>query len=174
MKGQAAMDFMASYGLALIIIIVAVATIYIVGNSNNNVFQPSCVPYSGFSCGAFFINSSGVLNLNIAQNTGADILIKGVACSTTPSSTGDYPEYGNTGVYNSIYYYPNAEITNGININTGSSTTLQLYCYNAAGVATEELQGSQFSGYVWINYTILGTKQNETSLVASLTVIYTK
>ncbi len=174
MKGQAAMDFMASYGLALIIIIVAVALIYIIGNSNNNVFQPSCVSYSGFSCGAFFINNSGILNINIAQNTGADLLIKGIACSTTPSSAGDFPEYGNTGVYNSIYYYPNADLANGINVNTGSSVTLELYCYNAQGVATQALQGTQFSGYVWINYSVIGTDQNETSLMASLTAIYTK
>ncbi|MEM0200890.1 MAG: hypothetical protein QXD23_00610 [Candidatus Micrarchaeaceae archaeon] len=174
MKGQAAMDFMASYGIALIIIIVAVAVIYIIGNSNNNIFQPSCVTYSGFSCGAFFINNTGVLNMSIAQNTGGDILIRGAACSTAPSTNGDSPAYGNIGVYNSFYYYPNNEFTNGINVNTGSSTSIELYCYNSQGVATRGAQGTQFSGYVWLNYTIIGTQQNETSLVASLTVIYTK
>ncbi|MGC8479522.1 MAG: hypothetical protein ACP5M9_02540 [Candidatus Micrarchaeia archaeon] len=168
------MDFMASYGLALIIIIFAVATIYLIGNSNNNVFQNSCTGYSGFSCSTLFLNDSGILNITISQDTGADILVKGIACSTAQSSVGVGPAYGNYGVYNSFYYYPNSEMANGININTGNSASFDLYCYNSVGVSTEQVQGNDFSGYVWINYTVINTDINETELMAAFTTTYTK
>ena len=167
------MDFMASYGIALIIIIAAVSVIYIVSSSNSDIFQQSCTAYSGFSCGSFFLTQNGVLNITLAQATGGNVLVNGIACSSTQASGGDVPAYGNYDVFNSFYYYPNNEFANGVYINTGSSASFDLYCYDSSGVAISSTNAGAFVGYIWLNYTILGTNVKTTQLVASFTAQYT-
>ncbi len=167
------MDFMASYGIALIVIIVAVAVIYIISNSSNDLFQQSCTGYSGFSCSSMFLDSNGVLTLTISQATGGQILINGAACASTASTNGDMPEYGNTGVFNSLYYYPNSEFANGVFINTGSSAKLTLYCYGSSGVAVSQTTSAQYVGYIWLNYTIVNTNIKTTQLIAAINAQYT-
>ena len=167
------MDFMASYGIALIVIIVAVAVLYIISNSNSNIFQQTCTAYSGFSCSSFFLSNNGILNITLSQAIGGEIQVNAASCSSAISSTGSNPEYGNYNVFNSIYYYPTSEFSNSIDVYTGSSSSFLLYCYGPSGVATSQQQGSQFIGYIWLNYTILNTNVKTTQLVAAITVQYT-
>ena len=172
-KSQAAVDFMTSYGVALIIIIIAMAVIYKVGFLNSSLTPVSCTGFSGFSCGAFAINSSGVLSIYLYQATGGKIIINAISCSSAINASGDKPAYGNFYVTdNSIFYPPgNAIPSNGIPLYSGSGTSLVVNCYDSAGIATGSL-GSAFFGYVWLNYTVPGYA-TVTREVATFTSKYT-
>jgi hypothetical protein len=152
-KAQAAMDFMVSYGIVLIALAVSVVLLY------------------SFACGAFSINSlSGVLQIQLAQSSGGELAINGVACSAAINASGNQPEWGNIYVTSNSMYYP----ANGFSANelySGYETTYKVYCYNNGAVATGIL-GSGFTGYVWMNYTVPGYGK-QTQLVASINAKYT-
>jgi hypothetical protein len=176
LKFQAAVDFLMSYGIALIIIIIAVSVIYKVGVLNPTAAPVSCTPFPGFSCGLFAINSSGALTINIGQATGGPIIIHGVACSSAINGTTNGPAYGNIYVTsNTAYYpynaYPQGALQNGIELYSGSSINLYANCYNSAGIASGKL-GNAFIGYVWLNYTIPGYSST-TQEVAAISLKYT-
>ena len=157
---QAAVDFLMSYGIALIIIIIAIAVMYKVGVLNPRAAPVICVPSAGFSCGLFAINKSGALTIFLAQATGGPIVVHGIACSSAINGSSNNPAFGNIYVTaNPTYYpynaYPNNALVVGIAVYSGSGYTFTANCYNNAGIASGAL-GNVFTGYVWLNYTIPG------------------
>ncbi len=172
LKAQAAVDFMMSYGIALIIIFIAIAVIYKVTILSPALAVSSCTASPGFSCEAFALNTSGVLTLQLSQATGGSITIHGAACSSQPNVTGNKPAYGNIGVTPTAgYYFGTNAPGSGIPVYSGSANTMVLYCYGDSGVATGTL-GDGFDGFVWLNYTV-PSYGNVIQQVASLNVRYT-
>ena len=172
LKAQAAVDFMVSYGMALIIIFIAVAVIYKVTFLSPALATATCTPSAGFACEAFILNRSGILTLQLSQATGGTITINGVACSSQVNNTGNKPAYGNIKVSNiATYYFGTNSPGSGTNLYSGSSNVMILYCYNGAGRATGSL-GNGYTGFIWLNYTIPGYG-NLTQEVAQLNVKYT-
>lgn len=175
-KAQAAIDFMMSYGIALIVIFIAVVIIYNVSVASPALTTMACTPSAGFACEMFALNRSGVLLLQLSQATGGPITVRGAACSSLPNSTSNVlttkPAYGNIKVSNTIAFYPpyNSPGT-GINVYSDGSATLMLYCFSGSGVATGPL-GNSYTGYIWLNYTVPGYG-NLTQEIASLSVKYT-
>ena len=132
---------------------------------------PYCTPSPGFACGAYSINSiSGVLLIQLAQASGAEVTVGGVACAANVNASGNKPAEGNIYVTQATSYYPSGGfVTN--TMYSGRSVTYQMYCYNNGGVAKGNL-GNGFTGYVWMNYTIPGYGQ-QTQLVATINAKYT-
>jgi hypothetical protein len=171
-RGQAAVDFMTSYGLALIIIFIAAAVIYKVSVLSPALAVSTCTASPGFSCEAYALNRSGILTLKLSQATGGTIVINGAACASAPNSIGNNPAYGNVYVTNTpAYYFGTNSPGTGINLYSGSSSTLVMYCYSQTGKATGTL-GSGFTGFVWLNYTV-PNYGNTIQQVASLDLRYT-
>lgn len=176
-KAQAAIDFMMSYGIALIVIFIAVVIIYNVSVASPALTTMSCTPSAGFACETFALNRSGVLLLQLSQATGGLITIRGAACSSLPNSTSNVlttrPAYGNIQVANTAntFYPPYNSPGTGINVYSDESAILMLYCFSGSGIATGPL-GNSYTGYVWLNYTVPGYG-NLTEQVASLSVKYT-
>ncbi|MDE1845825.1 MAG: hypothetical protein KGH53_00880 [Candidatus Micrarchaeota archaeon] len=157
-RAQAAVDFMLSYGIAFMVILIAIAVIFKTGLLNPLIIPPSCSALPGFSCSQYSINATtGILTFTFAQATGGTITIQGLSCSSQKNSTGDKPRYGN--IYtksNTIFYPANYDPANIItNLPTTTSETVKMYCYNGGGKATGAL-GNAFFGYIWLNYTISG------------------
>jgi hypothetical protein len=172
---QAAVDFMMSYGIALLIIIIAAGIIYKVGVLNPNITPVYCQPSPGFSCGQFAMNTSGVLTLSLAQATGGPIIINGIACSSRANQTIVGPMYGNIHVTSNSAYYPSGVYAStplgSLTMYSGSSYILYANCYSSGGIAASNL-GNAFFGYVWLNYTIPGygsTTQQVATFVAKYT-----
>ena len=171
-RGQAAVDFMLSYGIALIIIVIAVAIIYKTNIATPTLTTTACSPTAGFSCDYFALSHSGVLTMILSQATGGSMIINGVACTTQINATGNKPAYGNVNVGNAIAYYPTGWTPGtGISVFSGSGNTLNLYCYTNTGIATGPL-GNTYLGYVWLNYTVPGYG-NLTQIVATVNAKYT-
>ncbi len=172
MRAQAAVDFMISYGIALMIIIIAVAVLYSIAITTPALATQSCTAAPGFACSSFVLNTNGLLTIDLAQATGGQIVVHGIACSSQQNTTGSKPEYGNIYVKNAISYYLSGNSPGtGISIYSGSNGTMFPYCYNPSGIASGSL-GNGFTGFVWLNYTVPGYG-NVVQQIASLSLRYT-
>lgn len=168
---------MSSYGIAIIIIVTAMAAVYSISTSNKQVFSQICSGSSGFACGAFELNSSGALNITLQQNTGADITVYGLACASAinSSSSASLPQNRNVYVTNNAAYYPTGDGPGaGITIYTGSGHQFQMYCYSSSQKATQVNEsGNDFVGYIWANFSIAGRQGKITQLIAAIEAKYT-
>ncbi|MGC9190949.1 MAG: hypothetical protein ACP5FR_03505 [Candidatus Micrarchaeia archaeon] len=162
-KIQASMDFLISYGIAILIILVALYVVYKIGIFNATLVPVYCTPTPPFACNLAQINTNGVLTISMVQAAGGAINITGIACSSAVNSTENGPKYGN--VYVKSYkaapqYYPNNALQNGLVVYPSSVFVLSTYCYNSgSGIATASL-GNTFNGYVWLNFTYSGLPQS--------------
>ncbi|MGC8547523.1 MAG: hypothetical protein ACP5MC_00780 [Candidatus Micrarchaeia archaeon] len=156
MKAQAAVDFLSTYGIALIIISIAIAVIVKIGFLTPTLSTSTCTPEPGFACEFYAINTSGVLEISLAQATGSQLILHGFACSTLPNTTGNKPMFGNIYVTNSIAYYPSGDApVNSITMYSSTAQTLYVNCYGPGGIAKGHI-GNSFIGYLWLNYTVPG------------------
>ncbi len=152
-KAQVAIDFLISYGIALLIIGIALLVIYQIGILNPTLSPVQCVPVPGFSCGFFYINSSGIITINLAQDIGTQVTINGAACSTT-YTLNSLPQYGNLYVTSNSQYYPPSNDPSGDVMYSSSNTTIRMNCYSGPGDMAGGQIGNLFFGHIWINFTI--------------------
>lgn len=155
-KGQSAIDYISTYGFALLIISIAIYAAFEIGIFNYANSPSYCYTTSPFSCGAYAINTVGVMAVAISQTSGGIVNITGAACSAVPNTTRVGPKYGNANVlgYNSVpQFYPNNALQHGLVLNPGIVQVLYVNCYNGnLGIATGAI-GAGFNGYLWLNYT---------------------
>ena len=145
-KLQVAIDFLSSYGIAILIVIIAIAIAYQVSIGTTNLFSSQCTATPGFACGYYSLNNNGILILGVAQATGAAITVSGVACSTQASSNG-LPSYGNLYVTGNFNYYPYPYSPYpGVTLPSGSQKNFSLYCYGPGGIETSQGTGTSFCG----------------------------
>lgn len=158
-RGQAAIDFLLSYGIAILIITIAIYVILELGIFNLANAPQSCDALPGFSCDSYAIYPNGTMILFISQTTGSAINITGVACSSTVNNTGNFPGTGNTKVQDYLtakVTYPDATLQYGKYMYSDGTAKLSVICYDSAGNAATGNLGSTFTGYVWLNYTSVG------------------
>ena len=90
-RGQAAMEFLMTYGWAILIMLVVIAVLFYLGVFNVGGIMPrSCIFPAGFTCYDYSMDHDGNATLDLGQATGHDITITGVACTTNgtaPSAT---------------------------------------------------------------------------------------
>lgn len=159
-KTQTSIDFLSSYGAAILII--AVAIIAVAAFAFYNPAAQSCAAPPGFNCNFISIGRDGVLTAKISQALGTVITINGAACSDQQNLTTDAPRYGNVAVSAAnpnMEYYPAAlgeqgDYPPGNVIYSGGYYTLRVYCYQTGGSIASGQIGAQFSGYLWLNYSI--------------------
>jgi hypothetical protein len=175
-RGQAAIDFMTSYGIALLVIAIALYVIFQLGIFNYSVAPQYCYSTSALACASYAINSNGELTLLISQSSGGALVINGAACSTAQNAIDTGPRYGNTYVVPppNPNFYPSSETKGGITVYPGSTVQIQLYCWGAGGPSKSQV-GQLFNGYVWLNYTYSGLPSNSYTVqqALSLSVRYT-
>ncbi len=157
-KQQAAVDFLVSYGVAILLVAISIYVVGRLGIFGNSLAQPTCSTAASFSCGAFVFNANGLLTLTLTQALSSSVNVIGMACSSGINVTGDAPAYGNVRIlsYSSApSFYPNAQLQNGLVMYGDQSETLQINCYGSGGISAQNL-GQPYSGYVWLNYTSTG------------------
>ena len=174
---QASVDFLMSYGIALIVIAIAIAAIYQISFSHPTLSSYTCTAVPGFSCDTYALNTTGALAVTLSQATGGPIVINGVACASQSNSIGNGPAYGNIFVTTTVAYYPTVNgittsPTNGISLSSDAGTLLSPNCYASSTPASGAI-GTAFTGYLWLNYTIPGYGST-IQQVASLSLVYTK
>ncbi len=174
LKLQSTVDFLTSYGI--VIIVISVALVVVASVAFQQVATPSCISPPGFNCNFLAINKSGVVTAKISQALGMQITLNGVGCASTQNNTGDRPAYGNVWVSNSIQFYPKplgsaGHYPPGNTIYSGSSYIFYVYCYGLSNNPATGSVGSQFTGFLWLNYTI-NNYVTQTQKVATFTAEY--
>lgn len=134
-RGQSAIEFLMSYGWAIMIMLTVVAIMFYVGIFSPRTVSPNaCVLPAGFACYGYKISSdaggNGTLTLDLAQTTGHTLYITEMACTDQESVT--YTTL-NTRAY------------------TGERTNLTLTCYNSDG--SRPAAGDYYRGSIYIRYT---------------------
>jgi len=148
MKAQSAMEYLVTYGWAILIIGIVISTLYALGIfSLKNYVNTFCVFPADFSCLNSYLFPNGNFIINIVQSTSTPINITSIACSTNMIPS------------NIIVFVPTA---NQIYMNIGANYTISgngiatLKCFSGSTVFNSSL-GSVYSGYVIINYTSVVT-----------------
>lgn len=159
---QSSIDFMVSYGMALLIIAITIYVIMSLGILNPPISVGSCISASEFSCPSYAIFTNGTSYFVLSQSTGGQINITAAACSTQTNSSYISPAFGNVHVLpynNAPQYYPDSSLQSGLTAYSNSEFQIKVDCFgpsgllNPTGLATSNL-GNLFTGYLWINYTL--------------------
>ncbi|MDE1846069.1 MAG: hypothetical protein KGH53_02205 [Candidatus Micrarchaeota archaeon] len=130
-KLQSAMEYLMTYGWAILIIAVVLGALYQLGvfNSNQLGFSSSCLASSGFLCQNPILNTTGWLAVKFGAIGTSSLTITNTACTTNitaPTST------------------------QGVNFKLvqGSTAILVFSCPLSSNAI-----GTGFKGYLWLTYT---------------------
>lgn len=175
-RAQAALDFMISYGVALLVITIAISIVFQIGLFNPQLAPTYCDGSPGFSCLSYNINSTGALTLTLSQATGGTLTVQGAGCSTQSNAIMVGPAFGNSGVIsynNGQQFYPTNSLKNGIRMYSSSTAEMTMYCYGPFGKVSGQ-KGNVFTGFIYLNYTISDMPPSNTiQQVAAVSAKYT-
>ncbi len=155
---QSAMEYLMTYGWAILIILIVLGVLYLLGVfSPNSILGGQCNVQFKYSCTGFALATNGTASFLLGQNTGRDEFNIAVACTAGINSTGG--PYAGT----SPWIYLNASGTEHVSyspssafrLNSGSSVQVNATpCYSTDGAAlgTHPI-GTTFDGYLWMEYT---------------------
>lgn len=134
MKGQSAVEYLSVYGIAFIIVLVVLAAVYYVWNTQRTV-TPHCEVTVDFYCVDFYIRQNGSLTLIVRQTTGHPIRVTGFNCTSQSND---------------------AFVTKAVDvyINDGEQKTVvsEEPCYRVSGEIATGSAGSFYSGKMYIKY----------------------
>ena len=141
---QSAMEFLLTYGWALLLIALALSAIIATGLLNSASYvSTQCLLPAGLSCTVVQLATNGLITINLRQTTPSQINITAIACNSTstfPSSIlQSYPPAGKASLH------------------SGANATLSVRCYSGSSHLSAQV-GSAFAGYlvVYYNETVTG------------------
>lgn len=139
MKAQSAMEYMMTYGWAIVIIAIALAALIALGVFNPGIFVgQECIVQAGFSCLNYVLSSNGTLMINLEQATEAPINITALGC--------------NTNVTTMFMQQPDNPPSNQVYMPIGSNYTFDVQCYSFDTPFNGTI-GQLYKGNLVINYT---------------------
>ena len=129
-KGQSAMEYLMTYGWAILVIAVALGALYSLGvfGANSSTAAPSCLAQAGYLCSNPVINTNGILAVKFGQISASTMTLTGIGC--TSNSTPPV-------------------ITQSINAQLASGQTMVLAFL--CPIAANKI-GSNFKGILWLIY----------------------
>jgi len=151
-KLQAAMEYLMTYGWAILIIALALGVLYSLGVLNPGRLKPvMCMLPAPFSCQIQTLSSStGKLTISLAQGSGSTYIINGIACV-------DNSLLGTTGIPTNGWSIASnlAFSTNTNSLASGTMVTVSnIACYGPNGPVTNLVMGTSFGGTLIINYAL--------------------
>ncbi|MCX8197892.1 MAG: hypothetical protein N3F07_01715 [Candidatus Micrarchaeota archaeon] len=141
MRGQAAMEYLMTYGWALLVIVIVIAILLII----NPFSAPQGCRFDqlGFTCSNPLIDTNGKLFLKITNGNNNAVNIYKIICTQDKSAV---PQIG-TPWASPVFLARNAEM------DTGSlSASNAIICQKASGGAFTSEAGLEFIGKVWVFY----------------------
>ncbi|MGV8141155.1 MAG: hypothetical protein ACP5NW_01795 [Candidatus Woesearchaeota archaeon] len=144
-KGQAALEFMMTYGWAILVVLAAIGALSYFGILNPSRFTPdTCLASSGFSCPGKPLVTNETITFSLVNGLGYALTLPNVAGTTSYSTTlaSCDPATGGGGV---IYFCPQGDVTctdTSILIEDGAGATIRLEScdFSAVNVIKGELQ----------------------------------
>ena len=160
-KGQTAMEYLMTYGWAILVIMVVLAVLFYLGVLNPSSITPTiCTIKPGFTCISWKLYKNGTLFLKLGQGTGAIINITGMNCTTDTN----------------VFEGGKSVIFEGGKSSLMSSAAEQNFYINCTGESGGNLgqpgvMGDVYSGRIYINYTETDTGLQRTA-TGSITMKY--
>jgi len=138
MRLQSAMEFLITYGWAILILIIVIATLYKLGVFSLGSTTPNlCALPADVGCVSAVLVPNGLLTVNIQQATQYTINVIGVGCNSQSTNT-------MTSRQSQI-------------ISIGGNATFAVPCYTNSGAVFNSVVGQIYKGYLIVNYTDLTT-----------------
>ncbi|MCL4364820.1 hypothetical protein M1590_00635 [Candidatus Marsarchaeota archaeon] len=137
MKAQSAIEYLSTYGWAILIMsIVAVALFSLI--NLNSVTPQECILPAGLSCNNEYLAQNGILQVNLFQATQYPIKVTAIGCTSLQS----------------LAYMQNIDNppSNAVYMPISSNHTFYVQCYSNTTQFSGHI-GSVYSGYLIINYT---------------------
>ena len=137
---QSALEYLTTYGWALLIILAAASALYylIIATPAG---ESSCLLESGFSCTNIALATNGILTVTIQQATQTPINITAFGCNDNVTTT-----------YLNYMQHPYNPPSNQIPVLIGGNYTFSVPCYSK-GVLFAKSAGTTYTGYIVLNYT---------------------
>ena len=188
-KAQSAMEYLMTYGWAILIIAVVLAALFALGVfSGASLLGTSCVASSGYTCTNPVMNTAGILTIDFGQSTGVTLYDLNFACAATSNSAG-LPFFAKG---SSALTANTATASNGLpdaySLIATTATSGQTFtgvsteCYSTTGAAVGNggpapatapaPLGTAFSGSLYLAYnaTASSGKPNQYSKFATITI----
>ena len=162
-RGQVAVDFLVSYGIAILIVTISIYVVLRLGVFGGTLTPSSCNPAPGLGCTDVALSHNGIMTMVFSQATGGTITITAAACATAINTTGNGPLWGNTKVQSNTVVssdYPGG-LFPILTMYSSTSASMQLVCFSGStggggvGVQTSTIGSTQID-YIWLNYTTTG------------------
>jgi hypothetical protein len=141
-KAQSAMEYLMTYGWAILIIAVVLGALFQLGVFNKNSYAPiGCIPQSGFLCSNPVLSTSGVLTVTVGQ-----------AIAQQLSNV-------------NVYFVPsggtlsNAASASIGTLNMGQKATVQLQLPTGSPYPGSYTLDTPLTGYIYLGFTAYGASQ---------------
>jgi hypothetical protein len=162
LKAQSAMEYLMTYGWAILIIAVVLGALFSLGVFNgSSLIGTACIASSGYLCQNPILNTAGTLSFTFGQNTGYPIYnaIVSVSPQSATLSPNGFPAPGGY-----------SQFTAPINsLNSGQTQVVSIQL--SSNILPSNTIGTPFTGYVWLNYsTTSGGAANIVAKVATISV----
>ena len=163
-KAQSAMEYLMTYGWAILIIAVVLAVLFSLNVFNAGAqLGTACIGSPGYSCSAPYLNSAGQLQLTLGLGTGATAYNVLFSCvSSANSLTASSLPYNAITATGGTYAGAAAAVgatTNTIalgSIASGAQPTFTgIQCWGTSGgsaIASGSPIGTSFTGSIWMAY----------------------
>lgn len=169
-RAQSAMEYLMTYGWAILIIAVVLAALFALNVFNSGAqLGTACIGQAGYSCSQPIITQQGLLSFNLGQGIGYTTYDANFACiassnSLSASSIIYYPFYSN-----GLIQTPGAAgggliWTSSNSLYNGQALSVQnLQCYPGIGGTTGMLSpiGNGFTGTIWMLYSVGSSPTNK-------------
>ncbi len=138
-KIQSAMEYLMTYGWAILIIAVVAGVLFESGffNPGNGTSQ-FCQLESGFSCANYYMYQNGLLTMSILQTTATPITVTAIGCNTNLTSIGT------------------ANVVPPVTLQIGTNATFAVQCYSDRSQFSGQVS-QLYSGHLQVNYTDITT-----------------
>ena len=171
-KAQSAMEYLMTYGWAILIIAVVLAALDLLGVFNGSAFVgTACLATPGYTCsnpilGTATSTTPNPLSFTFTQSTGVTIYNAMFACAASTTSAGLPAGSANP------FSASNGVISSNTLASGASITVSNLDCYNAnGGLMVGNPIGTAFGGTIFMNYT---TSPGGATLVAPIAKVTVK
>ena len=166
-KLQSAMEYLMTYGWAILVIAIVLVALYALGVFNGSAFlHPSCIASSGYICtnqtASPSVGNTVQVGFSFGQNSGSPVYnaIIGVSPQASGSQASGFP----------MQITENAVCTEPCTLDAGNIQPVFI-SVPANEFSSGNQIGSEFNGYVWLNYSTTSTGPSiNTAKVATLII----
>ena len=147
LHGQSAMEYLMTYGWAILIVAVVLGALYSMGIFNGaNFLGGTCVAAPGYLCSNPLMATDGTLSLTYGYQ-GPNVTVVGFACTNTTTAPSSFAPSGSS------------------NLEPGQEESVSVSCPLPSGATI----GTPYSGYLWVEYDQAG----QSDLIAKFATIRT-